>query len=388
VKLTVVTAGAAGTCAITPSLDSGVTSLPTVVIPSGGVVVLPGTGLVLTLTGSLTADDTYSFVAGQPGYSTSDITSAITALRSDVTAPTAALIVLIDPPSTVTGAFSAASTLDSALGTAFISYGLDWRGRVNIPCSEGVLGGDIIVSGGTAARASSAASSDIRTAREGSTFNRVGMSAGAHRVISKTTSAQLLRPTSLILARRYAENTPQQGVANREGQPLHVNAIGRNEMTASTTLHDVEIDTLQTIRGLSGVWLAVQSGGFGFRHLTTDASFQDADFMRIVDAVIATLRPVCQRFVGSRPKVNSNGTIAEDAARKIEGLLQRVADRAAGMIIGGAFNVPQLSSLVVTVDRSSQLGGSPHELVVNYAAQSLGFISSARGNFRVTGAEV
>jgi len=388
VKLTVVAGGAAATCSISPSLDGGISTLPTMAIPSGGVVVLPGTGLVLTLTGSLTADDTYTFIAGQPGYSTSDLAAAITAMRADVTAPVSCRIFLIDQPSSVTGAFSAGSTLNTALGSAFTTDNLDWRGQVNIPCSEGALGGDIIVSGGTAARATSAASTDIRAAREGATYNRVGMCAGAHRVESALTAAKLLRPTSLVLAKRYAENTPKQGVANREGQPLDVYAIGRNELTASTTLHDVEIDSLQTIRGEVGAWLAVQSGGFGFRHLTTDAAFQDADFMRIVDAVIAAVRPVAQRQVGARPAANSDGTISTDDAKRIQKLLQKVADRAAGMTTGGAFREPQLSSLVVTVDPSSQVGASPHELVVLYDARSLGFISSTRGSFRVSGAEV
>ena len=51
VLLTVVKSGAAGTCIIEPSLDGGESTLPQMAIPSGGAVVLPDTGLVLTLTG-------------------------------------------------------------------------------------------------------------------------------------------------------------------------------------------------------------------------------------------------------------------------------------------------------------------------------------------------
>lgn len=388
VVVTVITGGSAGSCVVSVSPDGGESTLPYFAIPSGGVITVPGTGLVLTLTGTLTAGDTYSFVAHPPTITTSDITAAITAMRADATAPAACLIVLVGNPATPSGAFSAGSTLDTALATAYTTDGLDWRGRVNIPCSEGAISGDIIVSAGTAARATSSASSDIRTAREGQSFTRVGMSAGAHRVTSPLTGWKQQRTTAVILGRRYAETLPSQGVANREGDPLSVYKIGRNELTASTTMHDVQIDSLQTIRGEGGAWLAIQSGGFGFRHLTTDAAYQDADFMRIIDAVTAALRPVMQRLVGSRPRTNSDGAIHASEKRRIDALLQSTANRAAGLETGGAFNVPQLSALVVAVDSSSQIGTAPHELVVEGVAQSLGFVSNVRFRVRVTGAEV
>ena len=218
-------------------------------------IVLPDTGLVLTLTGSLTEDDTYSFVAHPPTVSATDITNALAGMMDDSTAPTACLVVLVGNPSTPTAAFSAGAALDTALATAY-SLGLNWRGRVNCPCSEGALGGDIIVSAGTAARATSSASSDIRSAREGKTFNRVGVSAGADLVTSPLSGANLQTTRAVILARRYAETIPSQGVANRAGDPLPISKLGRNELTASTTLHDIQVDTFQTIRGESGAWLA------------------------------------------------------------------------------------------------------------------------------------
>ena len=387
VLLTVVKSGAAGTCIIEPSLDGGESTLPQMAIPSGGAVVLPDTGLVLTLTGSLTEDDTYSFVAHPPTVSATDITNALAGMMDDSTAPTACLVVLVGNPSTPTAAFSAGAALDTALATAY-SLGLNWRGRVNCPCSEGALGGDIIVSAGTAARATSSASSDIRSAREGKTFNRVGVSAGADLVTSPLSGANLQTTRAVILARRYAETIPSQGVANRAGDPLPISKLGRNELTASTTLHDIQVDTFQTIRGESGAWLAVQSGGFGFRHLTTDAQFQDADFMRAVDVVSAALLPVMARLVGSRPADNSDGTIAASEKRRIDALLTAVGKRAAGLAPGGAFNVPQLGDLSVAVDAGSQVGTAPHELVVDGLADSLGFISNVRFRLRVTGAEV
>jgi hypothetical protein len=55
-----------------------------------------------------------------------------------------------------------------------------------------------------------------------------------------------------------------------------------------------------------------------------------------------------------------------------------------GLQAGGAFDEPQVSDGSAVVDRSSQLGTSPRELVVQYDAQALGFVSTARGKVRVS----
>ena len=389
-KCTVLIAGATGTAQLQISLDNGESTIPPTPIPTGGVVVIPNTGLVLTCSsgpGNFVALDTYSFLAGPPGYSTTDLTNAMTALRADSTAPTACMIVCIDNAAAAVGGFSAASTLDTAIDSAFATDGLDWQGRINVPCSEGALGGDVAVTAGTAAR-STITSANIRTARVGITLDRVGVSAGAHRVTSSITGANLLRPTSLILAKRYAATIPSVGVANRDVVgPLDVYKIGRDELYATTTLHDVQVDTLQTIRGSGDARLSIESGGFGFRNLTLDAQYQDADFMRIVCAILAALRPVGAAQIGSRPRTNANGTIHETAARKLDALFDKIAKQACGLATGGAFNEAQVSTCVATVDRSSQLNTSPRELVLELAVQSLGFVSSFRGKVRLFGAE-
>lgn len=378
------TGGGLGAAILDISLDGGRTSLPSTNVPSTGVVVIPGTGLVLTCASTFSTGATYSFLAAPPGYSASDITNAVTALRNTAGAPTSALLVLVDNSSTVAGGFTAAQTLDSAIALALSSNDLEYQGRANICCSEGAIGGDIVVSAGTAARATSADSAAIRTAREGITLNRTGTAAGAHRIVSKITGWQQQRPTNWLLAKRYAQTTPKVGVANRQVGPLDIAVLGRDELTASTSLHDVQVDTLQTIRGETGAWLTIQSNGLGFRNLNTDAQFQDADFMRVVYSAAATLRPVMNRLVGQRPQVNADGTIEEKQARRWDELLNRIWQRGLGLQSGGAFDEPQVSDGGASVDRSSQLGTSPRELVVQYDAQALGFVSTARGKVRVS----
>ena len=51
--------------------------------PSGGVIVVPGTGVVLTCSGTFTATETHSFPCVTMGPSSGNITAAITALLAD-----------------------------------------------------------------------------------------------------------------------------------------------------------------------------------------------------------------------------------------------------------------------------------------------------------------
>lgn len=390
VDATVIAGGATGTATLQISLDDGITTLPIVGIPSGGVIVIPNTGLVLTCSsgpGNFVATDVYSFLAGPPGYSTSDVTTAINAFKIASGRPGACTIVFPDNPSTATTAFALGAVVDAALSTARTSDGLDWQAQIACPCSEGALGGDIVVSAGTAAR-SAMTSSAIRTAREGKTWNYTGVGAGQHRVASFD-GTMLLRTTPFILAQRYAATLPSVGVADRS-VPLNVYAIGRDELLATTPLHDVQINCLQTVRDEAGgalPYLAIQAGGFGYRNLTADAQYQDADFMRIVNAGIAALRPAGDSLIGKRPRLNSDGTIHESAANVWDVFLDGVLKRAVGLKSGGAFNVPQVSSAVASVDRGSQLGTAPRELVINVAIQALGFVSQVRFKVRIFAVE-
>ena len=82
VVCSVVTAGALGAAVLGISLDNGQSSMPNMLVPSNGIIVIPGTGLYVTCTGTFTQGDSYSFLAAAPSFATSDLTAALTALRA------------------------------------------------------------------------------------------------------------------------------------------------------------------------------------------------------------------------------------------------------------------------------------------------------------------
>lgn len=392
VRITIKKGGALGTVTAEISLDNGTatgggaTTIPLAAIASGGIYAIANTGLVLTFSGTFTADDTYSFVACPPGYSTSDATAALTALRADRNAPAAAIICFVDNPGTHTSAFALATVVQAALESAEANDDLDWLAMINVPCTDGDLGGDVVYD--SAAKRSTTTSTNIRSTRlSTAACSRVSVFAGAHRVTSSITGWKLQRTSALIVARRAAETTPKVGVADRGGSALPVAVIGRDELTASVSLHDVQVNTFQTIRNSPGVWLSVVAGGLGWMNMTTDGDYQDADGFRMLNAAVAALRPVTARLIGKRPATNPDGTITELAARRWDAIVDGVMKKQTGIEAGGPFSEAQVSEAWAKIDRSSQLGQSPYELVVEHFVRRLGFVSGVRNKLRYTGVQ-
>jgi len=372
--------GALGVAILRVSLDGEKSTLPDMLIPSGGKVVVSGTGLVLTCANTFVVDETYSFLAAPPGFSTTDLQNAMVALRGDASAPPVALVHVIGLPSSAANAFSAGSTLDTQIDTAFSTNNFDWQGLAECPYKD-----DTIVSGGAAIADTADTDAAITSARVGSTFDRVAICVGTHRMTSPITGHKLKRPLGWALAARYADTEPRQDVSAVAGGALPIVAIGRDERTAATTLHDVQLNVARSYIGRSGAFLAIESGGFGWRNLTTDASYQDAGGVRVLDVAVAALRVAGQRYLGDRPATNPDGTIEEKAARARETDLDGAIKRATGLLRGGDFDAPQASIASATVLRTSQLGQSPRRLDVQYTLQPLGFVSSVAGKVRFSG---
>jgi hypothetical protein len=193
------------------------------------------------------------------------------------------------------------------------------------------------------------------------------------------------RPAALVVALRAAQTYPSSGVAIRDGEALRVDKIGRDERTASTSLHDARVNVLQSVLGKPGAWLAIEKGGLGWRAMTTDAQLVDVDAMRAINAAIAELRPVMAAIVGSRPAANADHTIAEEDAKKFDLRVNGTWRRALGLEAPSPYNKPQASDGAASVDRGSIVGAAPYELAVEYTVDRLGFVSNVRGTVRVGG---
>lgn len=382
VRLTMVKAGTRGTCVVRPSLDGGISTLPDTPVPSGGTVVLPGTGIVCTFdAAAFVAGDYYSLLACPPGYSSSDVEAAMDALRASSSAPQVALVHVGGLPSSAAGAVSAHAVLAATITTARSTNGKFYMGLDECPTV-----GDTFSDSGTAAADTADTDSTVRAAAVGATdTSYASMCVGTNRMQSSLSSAKLKRPTGWALAARYVEADPNADVSEVGRGPLDVYAIGRDEATASTSLHDAKVNVLRTYPGRNGAYLAIESGGVGWRNLSTDADFQDAGAVRVLLLVLNAITIAGQKYLGSRQKTNPDGTIAEVAAGAIDADLDGVIKRTVGLLAGGAFVEPQAASASASVDRASQLGQSPKRLDVSYSLQPLGLVSAVRNRVLFSG---
>jgi hypothetical protein len=167
-------AGLNGVAVLTVSLDNNNTTLPSMLVPAGGVVAIPGTGLFLTCAtgaGAFVQGEFYSFLTIGPAPTVSDIQNAMTAIKANPTVA-ASLIHLGVMPSSAASAFSAGSALDAAILDAFNNKTFDWEGMFNCPSS-----------------------------------------AGGMRISSALSTRKALRPLSWLACDRYVETEPRNELA-------------------------------------------------------------------------------------------------------------------------------------------------------------------------------
>lgn len=373
--LTVSRSGALATAKVIVSPDGGRSVLGEYTIPANGVVVLPGTGVVITGSSTFVEGDTYSFPVVAPGYSTSDLQDAIEALRADSTVALG-LLHSIAVPSTAAGAISAGAVVDGQMTDAFDQDGLDWQAIVECPRV-----GDIVKSGSNAIVDTADDNATVIAARVGQDWKRTALAAGCHRMTSALTGWKLLRPTGWAMAERFNKTNPDQDLSERAAGTLRVYEIGIDALD-DADLDEVQINTLQSDRDLTGAFLAITDGGVGYKHLTTDVDYQDAGGVRSLNMGLRELRKTLKQLQGQRPQTNADGTIHKDVAGDWDVLVDQAIKRGVGLA-GGVFSTPQASTATAEIDRDSQLGTTPYELLTNYTLQKLGFVAgvSASGTY-------
>jgi hypothetical protein len=382
VKLTVKKAGALGTAILGVSVDGGTTTRPPQVIPTSGKMVIRGTGLVLTCADDFVVDDTYAFFTAGPNFTTSDLTDALEALRSDRTFKTC-LVHVATLPSSTADAFAAAEASDAAMVTAF-DAGLDQEIIVECPALN-----DIVIDSAVAILDVNDTDAVIMAAREGLDLQRTSVFAGTHRMVSQLAgsgSMQLKRPLGWAVVDRYVDTEPRESVAALEPKgKLRITEIGRDE-AMTPGLDDVQINTICTYRSRPReAYLSITSGGYGWKNLTTQDDFQDAEGVRALNVMLTALRVVADGFLGQKPPTNPDGTITEKKALAWDTIVDRAAKRSLGMMKGGDFKTPQASSVSASIVRSSQLGTTPRRLDINYTLQKLGFVSDVSGEVFYSG---
>ena len=378
VLVTVVNGGALGTATVSISLDGGLTALPNAFVPASGVLSVPGTGLALTLASTFVAGNTYSFLATGPSFSTSDVTTALNAVRALATTPTVALLHVIALPASAAGAISMASTIDSALATLATSqFQRNFSGLVECPSS---VAGDTVMSGANCIVDSADTDTIIRTARAGSTFLRTSVCVATQEQKNVNNSWNLRRPVGWGLAARYVEADPASDPSWVLSGPLDFTLVNgslrRDEFSSGVTLYDAQFNALKTYPNRAGAYLTIESGGVGWRNMNTLQGWQDANFIRLLNVFLSAITVAGQKYLGSRQPTDPDGTITAVAAGFITADLDNIAKLTVGLSKGGSFTGAQASAASATCLGTSQLNLPPRRLDIAYSLQSQGFVSA------------
>lgn len=127
-------AGAAGAGTFKYSLDAGKTYSGNITIPLSGKYVLSGSGIVLTFAGTFTLGDIYTGTATAPGYDTTNLNTALTALLADPS--DWGWVHVVGQASSAANAYSVAVVVDAAMTAAETQFRYVF-GIVECPYAEG-----------------------------------------------------------------------------------------------------------------------------------------------------------------------------------------------------------------------------------------------------------
>ena len=289
-KVTLLTGGALGTATFNYSLDNGRTFSPTLLVPSGGVYVVPDTGLIFTFSGTSTAGDYFTFTTTAAGYSTSDMNAALTAVLADPREW--AFLHLVGQASSSAGAATMTAAVQTQLETAASQYRFA-RGIVELPVDT---------------------DSGILSAFASTNATRVNVAAGTAYVTSVLNGRIQARSAGWVVAARAAKVAPSEDLGRiASGSLGGVVALVRDE-NATQGLDAAYFSTLRSIIGRTGYFITTGRlrGGPG------------SDFVywqngRVMDIACKAARDALLTFLNDSVRVNkTTGYILEADARGIE----------------------------------------------------------------------
>lgn len=420
VLITITTPGALGTALFSYQIDGGSTVSGQATTPNSGssfVWNAPGTGLTFTFapgtyvnsstytmgaTGTITlgggaintvtatwaglqTNDSFAFLSAPPSYSTTDLNNALTALINARNFQISGVHVS-HMPSSAASAVAQQAAIDSAMQSAFTNNNLDWQAWCECPSSQGRGGlGDVVISGGVAITDVADTDTVVAAAR-GSDTTRTGVHVASYRMTSPLTKFNMARPLGWAASWMFVRTDPGTDLAAVANGPLPIyitpgaTSIGRDE-SVTPAMDAVQFNSARTYPGQPNqVFFTITSGGGGWKNCSTNASWQDARGVRVLNVGTAQMRPVIQQLLGASAVTNPDGTIEEIQRRSWTTTLDSQFKRGLGLSPGGPFAARQASAASATVLASSQLGVSPKQLLVNQFIQQLGEATSISVN--------
>lgn len=291
---------AAGTATFKVSLDGGRSFGPELAMPTSGVYVIPDTNVTATWTyasgTAFVAGDKWTAACTAPGFTTSDLASAVTPLLADPR--TWFMLHVVGPAADLAGARGVFAALATHMATAATGY------RYARALMEAPEATD------SALIASTTGFGDLGDAR-------VSVAGGFEYVTSPISGRFYKRSVAWDAAARLSAVAPSQDIGAVEDGPVAgVYGLARDER-ATPGLHDARFTTMRTHVGRQGFYLTR-----GVVMAPTGSDYGLWTNCRVMDIASAVARDRALRFLNSKVPVTASGTIQDPAAKAIEAYIE------------------------------------------------------------------
>lgn len=362
-------AGALGTAQFTYSLDGNDENTSgAIVTTGGGTYALPGTGIVLTFTGSQTVDDRFSFTSAGPAANNSDLQAALSALQTTYLSAGESMVTVLGNLADASAWVTQCSTLATS-GSALFQQGVFVRFFNGAP-QLGTITGD--GSGGVTVNATSSDAA-LQAARLSVNTAYVAACAGDEDVTSALSGLSFRRNNSWSSSARAAAVSASQSIgAVADGAVTGVTELYRDE-TVTPGLDAVGFITMRTYpgdvssgTGLTGYYI---TNGHTMDSVVSD--YYPLTNARVIDAACRIAKAAALPFVNSKIPTTTRdgnvGVITERKAQQIENIVE-------AKLLTGLVNVQPQEAVAVSVqiDRTHNILADS-TLIMTVGVQPFGY---------------
>jgi hypothetical protein len=325
IRVEVTTEGALGVGAFRYSLDGGNNFSGALLIPAGGKFVIPNTGVVLTFAGTFTLGDVYTGVTTPPGFTTTEINAASTALLANPS-EWGFLHVGGKPASA-----AAAATLASAMGTVMDLAQAAFRyvfAVIECPQEEG--------------------DTAIKSAFASFVHPRVAVCAGDVGLTSAVTLRSDRRNvawayTAALSATKLSTHPGETTNRNGAGPLAGVTSLYRDE-EATPALDPARFVTARTIVGKAGYFITR-----GRMMAAAGSDFEQVMNRRVMDRVCTVARSALTDFINHDVRIDKqSGFILELDAQEIDAV-------GTGKLTAAIIDEGEASSISLTTSRTDNI---------------------------------
>jgi hypothetical protein len=326
VRVGITTAGALGAAVFTYSVDGLNNVSAQILVPSGGVYAIAGTGVVLTFAGTFVALDTYAFTTTTASFAAADVAAALVIFLASRTP--IFMVHVVGMGASAAACATLAATVDTSMTAAETSQQYEMA-IVECPTVE--------------------IDATIATAFASLSSRRVGVCVGDIGHISSSTPGRVIRRNvgiayaSRLCAIRPAEHPGYVG--STKGKLANVASLYSNFGSASWSPDFLDSNRFVTARGFPGRGYYITRG-----NMMAPAGDDYSSVMnrRVMDVASTQAIFSAQPFLNKDLKVNAAGTIYEPEAVAIESIIR--SDEEAQLI-----STDNASSVEVTISRSERI---------------------------------